>query len=311
MAVDDISLIACEKPIPETTLGVGLEKDKEGVCGDVTQLSLSDMSPWESELPNVYCTWQTSDDGGFTWTTMQESGEKVYSVEVPFQKSVEGIRYRVIVSKDQASGQFIAEHGYSDDACHIYKISNVSTLTCHCETPELSISPADPSFCTDSITLSAKVENAAPVDSFVWSCQDVSTGDWVAIADQRGPSISVFDQIERKYCVVAWNDTCHSDTLFVTVPVKSPSVMKVNIDGAQTVCENGSATLKLTGVTGDNITWKKMEEGETGFSDISGSDASDITWTMRSGVLRHCLCRCGGFCAFHFGGFIQYDLRGR
>ena len=277
MAVDDISLIACEKPIPETTLGVGLEKDKEGVCGDVTQLSLSDMSPWESELPNVYCTWQTSDDGGFTWTTMQESGEKVYSVEVPFQKSVEGIRYRVIVSKDQASGQFIAEHGYSDDACHIYKISNVSTLTCHCETPELSISPADPSFCTDSITLSAKVENAAPVDSFVWSCQDVSTGDWVAIADQQGPSISVFDQIERKYCVVAWNDTCHSDTLFVTVPVKSPSVMKVNIDGAQTVCENGSATLKLTGVTGDNITWKKMEEGETGFSDISGSDAPDIT----------------------------------
>ena len=276
MAVDDISLIACEKPVPETSLGVGLEKDKEGICGETTQLSLSDMSQWESELPNVYCTWQTSDDGGFTWSVMPESGEKVYSIQAPFQKSVEGIRYRVIVSKDQASGEFIAEHGYSDDACSIYKISNVSTLTCRCETPVLSVSPANPAFCTDSITLSATVDNAAPVDSFVWSFQDDITGDWTAITDQSGASISVFSQTEMKYCVVAWNDTCHSDTFFVTVPVKSPDVMKVNIDGAQTICENGSATLQLAGVTGNNITWKKMEEGETAFSDISGSDTQDI-----------------------------------
>ena len=276
MAVDDISLIACQKVVPETTLGVGLEKDKEGTCGDVTQLSLSDMSWWENELPNVYCTWQTSDDGGFTWTIMPESGEKVYSIEVPFQKSVEGIRYRVIISKDQASGEFIAEHGYSDDACSIYKISNVSTLTCHCETPVLSIAPANPSFCTDYVTLSATVENAAPVDSFVWSYQDIDTGDWITITDQKGASISVFSQTDMRYCVVAWNDTCHSDTLFITVPVKSPDIMKVNIDGAQTICENGSVTLKLAGITENNITWKKMEEGESDFSDISGADTPAI-----------------------------------
>ena len=276
MAVDDISLIACQKVVPETTLGVGLEKDKEGTCGDVTQLSLSDMSWWENELPNVYCTWQTSDDGGFTWTIMPESGEKVYSIEVPFQKSVEGIRYRVIISKDQASGEFIAEHGYSDDACSIYKISNVSTLTCHCETPVLSVAPANPSFCTDYVTLSATVENAAPVDSFVWSYQDIDTGDWITITDQKGASISVFSQTDMRYCVVAWNDTCHSDTLFITVPVKSPDIMKVNIDGAQTICENGSVTLKLAGITENNITWKKMEEGESDFSDISGADTPAI-----------------------------------
>ena len=276
MAVDDISLIACQKVVPETTLGVGLEKDKEGTCGDVTQLSLSDMSWWENELPNVYCTWQTSDDGGFTWTIMPESGEKVYSIEVPFQKSVEGIRYRVIISKDQASGEFIAEHGYSDDACSIYKISNVSTLTCHCETPVLSIAPANPSFCTDYVTLSATVENAAPVDSFVWSYQNIDTGDWITITDQKGASISVFSQTDMRYCVVAWNDTCHSDTLFITVPVKSPDIMKVNIDGAQTICENGSVTLKLAGITENNITWKKMEEGESDFSDISGADTPAI-----------------------------------
>ena len=277
MAVDDISLIACEKPIPETTLGVGLEKDKEGVCDDHTTLSLSNMSQWENELPNVYCTWQISEDGGFTWNTMPESGEKVYSVEVPFQKSVEGIRYRVIVSKDQASGQFIAQNGYSDDACHIYKISNVSTLTCHCETPELSISPADPSFCTDSITLSAKVENAAPVDSFVWSCQDVSTGDWVAIADQRGPSISVFDQIERKYCVVAWNDTCHSDSVFITIKENHTDSVPLKITGDGTICENGSTTLSLTGNVLDQITWMKREEGESDFSPLGAADAPQAT----------------------------------
>ena len=276
MAIDDISLIACEKPIPEATIGVSLEQDKDGICGETAQLTLSDMSQWEALLPDVYCVWQTSDDGGVTWTNMPESGEKVYSVEVPFQKSVEGIRYRVIIAKDRTSGLFIADHGFSDDACSIYKISNVSTLTCHCETPVLSVSPANPAFCTDSVTLSATVDNAAPVDSFAWSYQDATTGDWTAITDQSGASISVFSQTEMKYCVVAWNDTCQSDTLFVTVPVKSPGVMKVNIDGAQTICENGSATLQLAGVTGNNITWKKMEEGETAFSDISGSDTQDI-----------------------------------
>ena len=35
--------------------------------------------------------------------------------------------------------EFIAENGYSNDPCSLYKISNVSTLTCHCLTPELSV----------------------------------------------------------------------------------------------------------------------------------------------------------------------------
>ena len=276
MAVDDISLIACQKVVPETTLGVGLDKDKEGICGETTQLSLSDMSWWENELSNVYCTWQTSDDGGFTWTIMPESGENVYSVEVPFQKSVEGIRYRVIISKDQASGQFIAEHGYSEDACSIYKISNISTLTCHCETPILSISPSNPSFCAQSLTLSATVENAVTVDSFTWSYQDVDTGEWLPIKDQKGASISLFSEREMKYCVVAWNDTCHSDTLFVTIPVKNPDIVKTNIDGVQTICEDGSATLKLTKGPTSEITWMKKEEGENDFSVINGSDSPMI-----------------------------------
>ncbi len=277
MAVDDISLIACEKPIPETTLGVGLEKDKEGICGETAQLTLSDMSQWESELPSVYCVWQTSDDGGATWTNMPESGEKVYSVEVPFQKSVEGIRYRVIVSKDQTSGEFIAEHGYSNDACSIYKISNVSTLTCHCETPQISVTASNSFFCTDPVELSATVNNGVSVDSISWSQQDVSTGDWVAIADQQGSSISVFDQIERHYCAVAWNDTCYSDSVFITIKENHTDSVPLKITGDGTICENGSTTLILTGNALDQITWMKREEGESDFSPLGAADAPQAT----------------------------------
>ena len=277
MAVDDISLIACEKPVPETSLGVGLEKDKEGICGETTQLSLSDMSQWESELPSVYCTWQTSDDGGATWTNMPESGEKVYSVEVPFQKSVEGIRYRVIVSKDQASGEFIAEHGYSNDACSIYKISNVSTLTCRCATPQIFVTASSSFFCTDPVELSAIVNNGVSVDSISWRQQDVSTGDWVAIAGQRGASISVFDQIERHYCAVAWNDTCHSDSVFITIKENHTDSVPLKITGDGTICMNGSTTLSLTGNALDQITWMKREEGESDFSPLGAADAPQAT----------------------------------
>ena len=277
MAIDDISLIACEKPIPEATIGVSLEQDKEGICGETAQLTLSDMSQWEALLPDVYCVWQTSDDGGVTWTNMPESGEKVYSVEVPFQKSVEGIRYRVIIAKDQTSGLFIADHGFSDDACSIYKISNVSTLTCHCETPQISVTASSSFFCTDPVELSATVNNGVAVDSISWSQQDVSTGDWVVIAGQQGSSISVFDQIERNYCAVAWNDTCHSDSVFITIKESHTDSVPLKITGDGTICENGSTTLILTGNALDQITWMKREEGESDFSPLGAADAPQTT----------------------------------
>ncbi len=277
MAIDDISLIACEKPIPEAILSVGQEQDKEGICGETAQLTLSDMSKWEALLPDVYCVWQTSDDGGATWTNMPESGEKVYSVEVPFQKSAVGMRYRVIIAKDQTSGLFIADHGFSDDACSLYKISNVSTLTCHCETPQISVTASSSFFCTDPVELSAIVNNGVTADSISWSQQDVSTGDWVAIAGQQGSSISVLDQIERHYCAVAWNDTCHSDSVFITIKESHTDSVPLKITGDGTICENGSTTLILTGNALDQITWMKREEGESDFSPLGAADAPQAT----------------------------------
>ena len=277
MAIDDISLIACEKPIPEAILSVGQEQDKEGICGETAQLTLSDMSKWEALLPNVYCVWQTSDDGGATWTNMPESGEKVYSVEVPFQKSAVGMRYRVIIAKDQTSGLFIADHGFSDDACSLYKISNVSTLTCRCATPQIFVTASSSFFCTDPVELSAIVNNGVTADSISWSQQDVSTGDWVAIAGQQGSSISVLDQIERHYCAVAWNDTCHSDSVFITIKESHTDSVPLKITGDGTICENGSTTLTLTGNALDQITWMKREEGESDFSPLGAADAPQAT----------------------------------
>ncbi|MBO4806776.1 MAG: hypothetical protein J5554_12130, partial [Paludibacteraceae bacterium] len=277
MAVDDISLIACQKIVPESSLSVGLEPDKDGLCGESTQLTLSHMNDWETLLPNVYCTWQTSEDGGFTWTTMPESGEKVYSVDVTFQPSVEGIRYRVIISKDKETGDFIAKNGYSNDPCTIHKISNVSTLTCHCEKPVLGITPNQPYFCTEPVKLKAVAKNNVTIDKLVWSQQDVETKEWVDVSDQQGYSITVFDNVDRNYCVVAWNDTCRSDTVFITVKAKSPEKSPMKLSGAKAVCENGSTTLNLTDTVNDKITWMKKEEGENDFSVLSTDDGTQIS----------------------------------
>ena len=275
MAIDDISLIACQKDLPENVLGVGMKKDMDGICGEWTQLELSGMSEWESLLPTVYCTWQGSVDGGLTWKTVPQSGYNVYTYSVPFLSSDEGLRYRVIISKDKASGEFIAENGYSNDPCSLYKISNVSTLTCHCLTPELSVVSDKQFFCTDKVKLTASANNSANISKYEWSQQDADTKEWNVIGG--GKSISVFDKIDRTYCVVAWNDTCQSDSAFITIKAKKFERVPMKIAGVNAICENGSATLLLSPSVADKVKWYKKETPSDDFSVFNAGNSLQLT----------------------------------
>ncbi|MBR6105783.1 MAG: T9SS type B sorting domain-containing protein [Paludibacteraceae bacterium] len=275
MAIDDISLIACQKDLPENVLGVGMKKDMDGICGEWTQLELSGMSEWESLLPTVYCTWQGSVDGGLTWKTVPQSGYNVYTYSVPFLSSDEGLRYRVIISKDKASGEFIAENGYSNDPCSLYKISNVSTLTCHCQTPELSVVSDKQFFCTDKVKLTASANNSANISKYEWSQQDADTKEWNVIGG--GKSISVFDKIDRTYCVVAWNDTCQSDSAFITIKAKKFERVPMKIAGVNAICENGSATLLLSPSVANKVKWYKKETPSDDFSVFNAGNSLQLT----------------------------------
>ncbi|MBO4334127.1 MAG: hypothetical protein J5875_13325, partial [Paludibacteraceae bacterium] len=275
MAIDDISLIACQKDLPENVLGVGMKKDMDGICGEWTQLELSGMSEWESLLPTVYCTWQGSVDGGLTWKTVPQSGYNVYTYSVPFLSSDEGIRYRVIISKDKASGEFIAENGYSNDPCSLYKISNVSTLTCHCLTPELSVVSDKQFFCTDKVKLTASANNSANISKYEWSQQDADTKEWNVIGG--GKSISVFDKIDRTYCVVAWNDTCQSDSAFITIKAKKFERVPMKIAGVNAICENSSTTLLLSPSVADKVKWYKKETPSDDFSVFNAGNSLQLT----------------------------------
>ena len=275
MALDDISLIACEKVTPEVSLGVGLETDKEGVCGETTQLELSDMSEWEKKLPDLYCTWQVSGDGGLTWSTLEESGEKVYSIEVPFKESEEGIRYRVIISKDKKTGAFIAENGYSNDPCSLYKISNISTLTCNCKMPDLTLTSDKPIFCEDEVKLTVQTKDNSKVDYFEWIQQD--SKKWDIIETQAGNTITVKDKVERNYGVVAWKGNCSSDTAFITIKAKSASLLVAKVEYDSTVCENGTTTFKVLNPLSDNIIWTKKGESDTDFTIFATTTVPEIT----------------------------------
>ncbi len=279
MALDDISLIACEKVTPEVSLGVGLETDKEGVCGETTQLELSDMSEWEKKLPDLYCTWQVSGDGGLTWSTLEESGEKVYSIEVPFKESEEGIRYRVIISKDKKTGAFIAENGYSNDPCSLYKISNISTLTCNCKMPDLTLTSDKPIFCEDEVKLTVQTKDNSKVDYFEWIQQD--SKKWDIIETQAGNTITVKDKVERNYGVVAWKGDCSSDTAFITIKAKSASLLVAKVEYDSTVCENGTTTFKVLNPLSDNIIWTKKGESDTDFTIFATTTVPEITVSQK------------------------------
>ncbi len=280
MAIDDISLIACEKEVPATILSAGLTPDVDGVCGDSTTLNLSEMSEWESSYPNVYVVWQKSLDGGYSWDIVPSvSGEKSYSLRVPFEESVVGIRYRAVIAKDETTAKFIADNGYSNDACSIYMITNVSTLTCHCVTPEISLSPIDTSFCLikdDSVSLSVSVTNGVNVDEYHWMYKTDIDAAWTPITTENGPLMKVSPTDLTHYAVCAVNDKCTSDTDSCVVRVIVPDRVFIPLDGKDSICEGGSSVLSLNISPSVKVSWRVKKAGSASFFQLTTEDGPSI-----------------------------------
>lgn len=287
MAIDDISLIACQKEVPATNLSAGLSPDMEGICGSTATLTLSAMSDWEKSYPTVYVVWQKSLDGGYIWNDISEvCGEKSYTIQVPFEKSDNGIRYRAVIAKDETTAKFIAKNGYSNDACSIYMITNVSTLTCHCATPEISLTPTDTFFCLiqdDSITLSASVTNDVNVDEYHWLYKTDANGTWSPITTENGTHMKVSPTEQTYYAVYAVNDKCISDTDSCVVRVIIPDKISIPLEGQDSVCKNSSVLLKMNTSTSAKVSWWGKKKSDTSYSLLTTSEGPSIELSPKNG----------------------------
>ncbi len=98
---------------------------------------------------------------------------------------------------------------------------------------DAEISPATPSICRgDSVMLYAN-SNLGVGNTFLWSTGETTDSIMVSPTDNT------------TYSVVAFNNGCSSDEVFVTVNIQDGP--EVDISGDQTVCEGSSANLAASG----------------------------------------------------------------
>ncbi len=287
VCIDDFTLYTCDTEVPETKLTAGSSSDVDGVCGDVTTLSLSNMSEWETSCPNVYILWQKSTDGGNTWISVPElSGIKKYTAQVSFEKSIDGIRYRAIIAKDERAANYIDANGHAEESCPYFKITNMLTLSCHCEAP-VSLTPSEVSVCkgadADSIALNFAVTDGSNVDEYHWMYRTSPELAWTPIRKANGPVLKVLPNVTTYYTAYAVNGDCLSDTASCVVRVKDVENTHFPLMGKDTVCTGGSSELSLNVSPTTKVSWMVKKATESDFSLLTSEDGPSMEVTPGRG----------------------------
>ena len=316
LAIDDISLIACQTKAPSIELQADGDQDVTGICGETVTLSLPDMSEWEAYYPNtVYTLWQKSTDGGENWETMEGvGGLEVQSIEVTLEKNKQmltyesedgstkydsltnvGVMYRAIVAgpEEDVTSQ-IATQGYPDNGCYLYAISNISTLKCDCVDPIFKFdnnkTKYEEDICetaTDEVTISVVQTGTTNTDSLNWYSRTDTTEAWVLIEDNQATTLSVLPADTTYYMFVAVNDDCHSDSLYATINVHKQ--IKLDTLSTDTLCVGNS--IEVTAVLADDnegtptkYIWNNTSSTSDTYTSTVKSADNDITLQASDGV---------------------------
>lgn len=288
LALDDISLIACEESAPRVFLSVDGKDDVSGVCNStVYTLSLGDISPWKDiyDANQIYCLWQKSLDGGESWETIEEASglaKEKGSMRVTAMSNMQtindsviniGIRYRVIVAgpKSEVTEQ-IAKQGYPNDGCYLYRISNVMTVSCGCDKPEFERITGDINMCMndEKVELTVKQQSTAKLDSIVWYSKTINDACWKFEKKDISPAVSneLFQfEIEptdsMRVLFLAYNGECASDSIFFMVNVDKPIVLKPL--KSSVLCEGSDTTYIAEVLSGYPLTyeWNGVEANKS------------------------------------------------
>ena len=217
LVFDDLQFTVCS---PEVELKGGASVS----CGTMVPLNVEFEGQADSYFSETYFLWQKSTDGGTTWVNDYGPAKNAdtYSV-IPYDENEE-LLYRVIVAGSAAVAVAVADG--DADACEMYNITNVISLTCSNDCPFSGLditSDGEDSYCADDIispppSLTVTITGAEPGNyTVVWEKKSTGDAAWLPIAtnpvSNNGASI---DDVTDTYTLPALPESATQYRVIIT-----------------------------------------------------------------------------------------------
>lgn len=261
-AIDDLSITLCGENIPKPMISIdgnaGMYLLSGFDCTDDTphKVVMSGLNDLLKEYPDASFIWQTSVDGGATWSNLSSSAT---SIDYEYTGDLE-LLYRVVVGETKTVAQEVAANGKPNDGCSVYYITNSVGFKCKesgCRAPKFSfdtdkeVLTLDTVFCStpDAIDINVIQTNKVNVDDFYvatmgsdkkWGAAKVMTP---APTSTDGIWKLSLDKKSANYLIYAINDTCKSDTLYINIDVREHIELKPVDD--QMFCATEKPSVKV------------------------------------------------------------------
>ncbi|MEE0082882.1 MAG: hypothetical protein UE068_01555, partial [Paludibacteraceae bacterium] len=243
--IDNITVAVCGETMPETSVYIDGDKSLQFLSGfDCTDekkhtIDFDGKADWIDQYPNAAFIWQTSVDGGATWSNLSASST---SIEYEYTGDLESL-YRVVIGETETVAEEVAATGRHKDECSIYYITDVVGFKCKesgCRAPKFSfdtddeVKTIDTVFCStpDAIDIKVIQTNKANVDDFYIAIMGADKKYEAAKVMSPAPTSTdnvwkiSLDKKSANYMIYAINDTCKSDTLYINVDVREPIELK-------------------------------------------------------------------------------------
>ena len=128
---DDITVRLCGEKVPQDSIYIDNTPGLTSLSGfdcaalPAKTINLSQMSGWPTKYPSYSYLWQSSDDGGTTWTTLSDK-----TTSINYENTAGGTKqYRAIIAESDVIAKAVAA-GSMTDGCGIYLITNTVSLIC-------------------------------------------------------------------------------------------------------------------------------------------------------------------------------------
>ncbi|MCQ2959448.1 MAG: hypothetical protein MJ198_04580 [Bacteroidales bacterium] len=211
---DDFRVSICQETVPQAVLYIDNDKSLRYIgdnfdCAATPYhvVNLDDLNDWASQYPSYGYVWQTSRDGGATWTTMTESTQAHYCDDLDDGETL----YRVVIGETKDVARQVAANGKPTDACAVYFITNPVGFYCKgvtCDKPaevEIVSSDKDKILCPDGeTTLSVKEKTTATgVFDYLWFKDEITDdADAKATGTDKTSTLTVGHADAGKYVLL-------------------------------------------------------------------------------------------------------------